>query len=435
MVKKQYVVAIELGSSKIVGALAEKSSSGILNLKRVEREDVKNSIRYGLVQNIETAKACVSRILTRLATDADGQISSVFVGLSGRSVHSVTNEINRPLDPSRSVTAEDVKRVFEDAGSTVVDGYEIVDVVPRSYAIDKQVTTDPVGFSGSQINVKVNLIVAKSMLKLNLERVMSANKVDVKKYVVTPLAVSSQIMTKSEMTLGSMLVDMGAETTTVAIFKSDALYYLATLPLGGRNISLDIANGMSVLEEDAERVKKNLGNPLSANVESTVIDGINSAEASQYVAARVGEIVANITKQISDSGLTAQDIKSIVLVGGAAQMNGLAHKIEELSKVKVRLGEQPTQVNFLDHNYNRAEYIELFSILACGAEMLGEDESCIVNDNFQEAGHFEVVSEKEEEKPEPKPEKTERKKNNKFQWMQKWTEKMKILITEDDENI
>ncbi len=398
MSNKQYVVAIEIGSSKILGAIAEKTTSGVLNVRSLEREDAKNCVRYGCVQNITTTRSCVDRILTRLSAGTEGQIKSVFVGVSGRSLHSVMNEVNRPLDPSRPVNAEDVRRAEDAASEAIISGYETVDVEPRSYAIDKQVVTEPpVGYTGSQINVKVNLIVAKSSLKLNLERAIDENKVRVRKYIATPLAVGKQILTTAERTLGCMLVDIGAETTTVAIFKADSLYYLVTLPMGSRNISLDIAKGLSVLEEDAERVKKNLSNPLDVNAEPVVIDGINSNEAVQYITARVGELVANIVKQIGDSGLTAADVKSIVLVGGGAQMNGLAHTLEEVSKVKVRMGEQPQSINFLNHTNNRPEYIELFSIIASGAELLRDNESCIEQYNFSEAADFHVADEAKNE--------------------------------------
>ncbi|MBR1543458.1 MAG: cell division protein FtsA [Muribaculaceae bacterium] len=436
MSNKQFVVAIEIGSSKIVGAVAEKSSSGVLNVRNLEREDVKNCVRYGCVQNITTTRACVNRILTRLTAGVDGEIKSVFVGVGGRSVHSVMNEVNRPLNPSQPVAAEDVRRAESAAGEAIISGYETVDVEPRSYAIDKQVVTEaPVGYTGSQINVKVNLIVAKTALKLNLERAINDNNVVVRKYVVTPLAMGKQILTTAERTLGCMLVDIGAETTTVAIFKSDSLYYLATLPIGSRNISLDIAKGLSVLEEDAERVKKTLNNPLDMNAESVVIDGINSNEAVQYISARVGELVANIVKQISDSGLTAQDVKNIVLVGGGAQMNGLAHSLEEASKVKVRMAEQPQSINFLNHSHNRPEYIELFSIIATGADLLGDTDSCIEQETFNEAGNFNWGEQSEPEtKPndEPKPDPEPKPESKGSSWMKKLKVSINNLLSEND---
>ncbi len=436
MSNKQFVVAIEIGSSKIVGAVAEKTPTGVLNVRNLEREDVKNCVRYGCVQNITTTHACVSRIITRLSSGVDGEIKSVFVGVGGRSVHSVMNEVNRPLNPAQPVTADDVKRAESAAGEAIISGYETVDVEPRSYAIDKQVVTEaPVGYTGSQINVKVNLIVAKTALKLNLERaIKDNNNVVVRKYVVTPLAMGKQILTTAERTLGCMLVDIGAETTTVAIFKSDSLYYLATLPIGSRNISLDIAKGLSVLEEDAERVKKTLNNPLDMSAESVVIDGINSNEAVQYISARVGELVANIVKQINDSGLTAQDVKSIVLVGGGAQMNGLAHTLEEASKVKVRLGEQPQSINFLNHSHNRSEYIELFSIIATGADLLGDSESCIEQETFNEAGNFNWGESEPETKPteESNPEPAPKPEPKSSSWVRKLKDSINNLLSEND---
>ena len=214
--------------------------------------------------------------------------------------------------------------------------------------------------------------------------------IPVKDYIVTPLAVAEQVLSESDRELGCMLVDMGAETTTVTIYKNKALIYLSTLPLGGRNLTRDVMSGLSVLEETAENVKKNINNPLDpGNVSNVVIEGVNARDAANYISARTGEIIANINQQLADAGISSSDIQSIVLIGGSAHLGGLQQKMEDTIKIKVRKGQNPMGLNILDPDINRMEYIEVFSLLAKAAEMIEDGETCIELNKYADGPTFE----------------------------------------------
>ena len=436
MEKNQYIVALEIGSSKIVGAIAEKTPSGYLSVTHLQEERHLNSVRYGIVQNVENIKSSVNRILKNLEGMVDGRITQVYMGVSGRSLHSMLSEVNRSVGTTEPITKELIDRIIHDATSTPIRNYETVDIVPRAYYVDKVETPNPVGQFGSSIKIKVNFIVAKPSLKLNLNRVMSFG-VPVKDYIVTPLAVAEQILSESDRELGCMLVDMGAETTTVTIYKNKALIYLSTLPLGGRNLTRDVMTGKNVLEGTAENVKKNINNPLDpANVSNVVIEGVNSSEAANYISARTGEIIANINQQLAYAGISSNDIQSIVLIGGSAHIGGLQQKIEETIKVKVRKGQNPMGLNILNPEINRMEYIEVFSLLAKAAEMIEDGESCIELQQYADGPTFEGPRAPRPEYVDPKPElprepKEPKKKPGKSRW-KAWGDKLSRLMSEDD---
>ena len=122
MANTQYIVAIEVGSSKIVGAVAEKYSSGNIQVNSLAEERMQNSVRYGRVQNVESVKNAVSKILSRLTPSIDCTINDVFVGISGRSLHSVPAELVRSLNPSDVITKEALVAVENAAGKAPVDG-------------------------------------------------------------------------------------------------------------------------------------------------------------------------------------------------------------------------------------------------------------------------------------------------------------------------
>ena len=436
MEKTQYIVALEIGSSKIVGAIAEKSPAGFLTVKYLQEEKHLNSVRYGIVQNVENIKSSINRIIRNLEGMIDGRVTQVYLGVSGRSLHSIISEVNRSVGSTEPITKELIDRIIKDATSTPIRNHDTVDIVPRAYYVDKVETINPVGQFGSSIKIKVNLIVSKPALKLNLNRVMTFG-IPVKDYIVTPLAVGEQILTDSDRELGCMLVDMGAETTTVTIYKNKALIYLSTIPLGGRNLTRDVMTGLGVLEETAENVKKNINNPLGpGNVSNVTIERVNSREAANYISARTGEIIANINQQLADAGVSDKDIKSIVLIGGCAHMGGLRQKMEDTIKIKVRMGQNPPTLNILNSEINRMEYIEVFSLLATAADRIADGETCVDLKRYEDAlvmDHDDIPEQPIRAQEEPKKPVKEPKKGSWSSKLGRLRDKLSGLITEDED--
>ncbi|MBR5087448.1 MAG: cell division protein FtsA [Muribaculaceae bacterium] len=399
MVKTQYIAALEIGSSKIVGAIAEKSPSGYVQVNHLEVEKLVNSVRHGCIQNVENTKGAINNIIKKLENRVDGTIEEIYVGFSGRSLHSEPTEVNHNLDATVPITDDVLNRIIREAGKDPIKNYETIDVVPRTYYVDKNETKNPSGQFGSNINIKLNLIVAKPTLKLNLERVMGGGT-RVKDYLVTPLVVADEILEASEKSLGCMLVDLGAETTTVSIYKDGSLVYLTTLPMGGRNITRDITTGLNILEDTAERVKKNISNPLDKNVEHVSIEGVSSSDAANYIVARTGELIANIKQQIQYAGVKIVDLHNIVLIGGGAQLQGFARRLEDEVKLRVRVGTYPKSLNIVDHNINRAEYVQIFALLSKASQIIPKKHSCVSRNSYGDFAQEEYESPMREERDE-----------------------------------
>lgn len=436
MEKNQYIVALEIGSSKIVGAIAEKTSAGYLSVRHLQEEQHLDSVRYGSVKNVENVKSSINRILHNLEGMIDGRIKQVYLGISGRSLHSIVSEVNRSVGSTEAITQELVDRIIQDATSTPIRNYDTVDIVPRAYYVDKVETPTPVGQFGSSIKIKVNLIVVKQALMLNLNRLMTFG-IPARDYIVTPLAVADQILSESDRELGCMLVDMGAETTTVSIYKDKALIYLNTLPLGGRNLTRDVMLGMGVREVTAENVKKNINNPLDPNnVSSVVIEGVPAPEAANYISARMGEIIANINQQLAYANVSSEEIQSIVLIGGCAHMSGLQQKLAETIKVKVRMGQNPSMLNILNPEINRMEYIEVFSLLAKASEMIPEGESCIELNRYEDPSFEVKVATAAPTRPVEQPANPAKQAKPKKRpgWFKNVTKRLNDLMSEDDPN-
>ena len=379
MENKQYIVSVEIGSSKIVGTLGEKDKQGAISVIAIACEKLTTDcVRRGLVQNVEEAKAHVSRILEQLeAQIAPTKIAGVYVGIAGRSLHNVPIEVSQNLDTNQPVSERTVNALSQRAADSSVEG-EVLAVTPVIYVLDgKQETRNPIGSYSSSITARLNLIVAKTALKTNLHRVFDSIT-KVKGFIITPLAVGDKTLNSDERQLGCMLVDFGAETTTVSIYKNEALQYLATLPMGSRHITLDIAS-MSIVEAKAEDLKHSVGNAMELDIkDNQVIDGVRVNDVSSFVMARVGEIGANISQQLNYAGMSTDDITAggVVLVGAGSRLNGFESFIAKTLKVKVSKGQHCGFVNLLDHNAENFEFIQSVALFATAAETIAAGDSC-----------------------------------------------------------
>lgn len=379
MESKQYIVTIEICSSKIVGIVGEKSHNGTVSVDFIESVDISSDcVRRGIVQNVDGTKHHVAYILKRLESRiSPSKISGVYVGVSGRSLHNIPVEITTELDPNQSISEDVINNIIHKCQGMTVEG-EILAVEPRIYVLDgNQETRNPIGSYSSQITAKMNLIVAKTSLKLNLQRVFDSVKV--LGYIITPLAVADKILSNDERQLGCMLVDFGAETTTVSIYKNDALQYLATLPMGSQLITRDITN-MNITETKAEDLKRTIGNAMGLDVKvAPVIDGVRASDVSNYVEARIGEIRANIAEQLTYAKMDNDDISAggVILIGGGSRLNGISSFLEEILKVKVMKGHHCPYVNIVTHDAENFEFIQSVALVATAAEMIKYNENCV----------------------------------------------------------
>lgn len=430
MENNQHIVAIEIGSTKIVGAIAEKSVSGYLSVNHLEEEKLTNCVRYGCVQNVENTKNAIMRIVKKLENKIKGDITDVYVGINGRSLHSVPTEIDRNLNIAESITKQNIENLKNSAFKEPIASYEPIDIVPQTYYVDNKEQPNPVGCCGGSINIKFNRIVAKPTLKLNLERALGALRV--KKFLVTSLAMAESILTEEERTLGCMLVDMGAETTTVTIFKNGTLNYMATLPFGGRNLTRDLVNGLQNTTEDkAETVKKNIAEPLNIETTDLLIDGISSKSAINYIISRTSEIITNVNKQIEYAHLKSSDVKTIVLVGGAAKLKGLQAEFKERTQIETRMGTTPPSINILNHEINKFEHIQVFSLLDKAASIIADGSTCVALHSFTDNVGPTITS------PETSKEETKKKEHNKQPkkpgMFSRFKTALDKLMTEDEE--
>ncbi|MCH5229258.1 MAG: cell division protein FtsA [Muribaculaceae bacterium] len=373
---ERYIAAVEVSTSKIVAAIGKTRGSGSLDIVAVEYENIsEGGVRYGIIQNLEETSTTVSRLFSRLEQRPNVQprkIKSVIVGLGGRSLKNITKEVSLSLPEDTEITDDILTRLQDQALHSAIDNtLEVVDAVPRYFKVGNSRTSSPKGMVGNHISGIFDLIVCRPELKRNLRRtIIDKLHFEVDGFVVTAMATGHLILTPEEKGLGCMLVDMGAETTTVTIYQKGALHYFATIPMGGRNISRDIAS-LGVVDAKAEEIKITSGNALAENnVPNLNINGLKLTDISNLVVARSEEIVANIIEQIEYAGLKDSDLQGgIICIGGSFRLKGLVELLEMESGMNVRRGSLPDYVRIEDSRVNGIEICEVASVLYAGATM------------------------------------------------------------------
>lgn len=378
MSEKNYIAALEISSAKVAVVVGELHEGGHLEIVAAEQEKSVEGVRYGHILNLEDTSFRVARIIDRIERRhhiAPRKLTGVYIGLNGRSLKSITTTVSLTLPEDTEITTAIIDRLKDEALKTAIDNsLETVDAVPRIYTIGNTKTSSPKGVIGNRISAEFDLIVCRPELKRNIRRTVPEKlKIKDHGYIVTALASGHLLLNDDEKRLGCMLVDLGAETTTVTIYREGYLRYFATLPLGGRNITRDLTT-LSLLEERAEDIKTSSGNAIAKSNQANVnVNGVKLSEVNNLIIARSEEITANIVEQISYAGLKEKDLAAgIIVMGGASNLNGMTELLSRQTGMKVRKAYLPAYVTFSEAATLPSEMLEVASVLYAAAT-LGEN--------------------------------------------------------------
>lgn len=274
-------------------------------------------------------------------------------------------DVERNLPEEREITEQILSELRSEAASAPLPDRDLLAVVPRQYVIDKTEVSRPKGTVGHNIRFSANLITCRLPTKRNIDILFNDKlQLEIGGYEVRQLALGDLVLTSEEKKLGCMLVDFGAETTTVSIYKKGRLQYLNTLPMGSRNITRDITS-LNYLEEKAEELKRKQGN-ASSNVAAVAhANGIDYTTLNNLVSHRAGEIIANINKQIEYAGYTASQLSGgIVIVGRGSRLAGFNERLQTKTTMKIRSGSisQP-EVRIADSRISASDAADVISVL------------------------------------------------------------------------
>lgn len=374
MSDKRFIVAFEIGSSKIKGAVASVNSAGDINVIAVEEESLVDSVRYGMIRKVQDVSDRIQAITNRLEMNpslAPSRICGAYVSLGGMSLMSTKRSVERSYNEETEITSDIIKQIKEQARAAGVDDRDVVAVLTNGFVVDTLPQKNPEGIFGHDIKADLTLLHCRLSVKGNLNRVFSERlPVAINGYIIRPLAEANLVLTDDERHLGCMLVDFGAETTTVSIYKNDALQYLATIPMGSRNITRDLT-ALNCTERRAEEMKKVIGDvDPRQNFEPRSTDGVDNTEINNYILGRVGEIIANIMEQPVYANYKPEELPAgIIVVGGGSNLKGFISLFADHSGMKVRRGVPLGPVTFPDSKVKTADAVDIVSLLSIASKL------------------------------------------------------------------
>ena len=262
MAYTDFIAAIDLGSSHMVGMVGTKGPAGTLSIIAYEVENSDTCIRRGCVYNIKDAAGKIVRLIRKLENKLGGsRIGKVYIGVGGQSLRSINHAVSRVLG-SGTVTEEVLKELDQECRQYRPDMLDVLDIAAPVYYLDNQPETHPVGLGCSRIEARYKLLVGRPSLRHAVTTNMSEQiKLDVAGAVVAPLALADLILTEQEKLKGCALIDFGAGVTSVTMYKDGSLAGLYVIPLGSHLITRDLTS-LGMPEKEAERVKRTYGNAI-----------------------------------------------------------------------------------------------------------------------------------------------------------------------------
>jgi cell division protein FtsA len=346
---EQYIVAIDSGTSKIVAMIARKETSGKVSILRTEKVDSENCIRRGCVYNVDAAAEKITYLINQLnegyaKPKLHAPIERLYVSIGGQSLHTERYSIRKQVE-NGIIDQPLLNKIKEEIEQYKPELYEVLEILPPEYYVDGQLNPSPRGTTASTIEARYQLIVVSSPnLKTLIRRAIPEN-IEISGYVVAPLATAAAVLEKKEKELGCALVEFGAGVTSISIYKSGVLRYLATIPLGGLVITKDV-RCLNVSEEEAENLKRNYGSAIADldDMRKVAIDeGFSTAREIEVrnlntiVEARNDEILENVIHQIQESGYGDALGSGIVITGGGAMLRHLEESFRNKTNKNLRV--------------------------------------------------------------------------------------------------
>ena len=348
------IVAIEIGSSKVIGVAGVKRLDGKIEVTAHVQQDSATFIRKGIIYNADLAVLCIRNIIAKLKEKLQKEITQVYVCYSGQGVHSVHNEVSRLFESEHKIVKEDIDGIYDENINHVYEGQRILDAIPQEFNVGTQKLMNAVGVLSSNVTGRYLNIIARAKLLNTLENCFQdVGDVRVAEFKLTPLVVADQLLNDAQKNSGCVLVDIGADTTTVSIYKSKLLRFLSVIPLGSDNITKDIMS-LQLEHSDAEELKvSKFGEPYASfsdeegeSVVKVTSDGleIQRKTLSAVIDARLTEILVNVKQQINESKYARESlVAGAFLTGGGANMPNIANVFKEvvgIDKVTVRKNSQ-----------------------------------------------------------------------------------------------
>ncbi len=367
--QETHVVGLDIGTTRTTAVIAEVNDDGRLEIMGVGTAESRG-LRKGVIVNPDAAAEPIRRAVEEAERMSGLIAESVHVSMSGTLLRGLNNRgVIAITNADRRITRADIKRVIETACVvTLPGGHEIIDVQPQEYIIDGQDgISDPLDMLGTRLEVAVHIITGPITVRQNIISAVNRAGLLVADIVLEPVAAAEATLTDDEREYGSAVINIGGETTSLAIYQRGAVQHTAIFPFGGSHFTNDIAFGLRTPIPEAERIKRTYGCVLptlaAENDETIEVPSVGRRPPRalsrqllcEILQPRAEEILGHVNEEIKRAGFERELSSGIILTGGGALLQGLTDLAEQIFDHPTRLG-YPLGVTGLSEETNSPLY-------------------------------------------------------------------------------
>ena len=386
MKHKKIITGIDIGTTKIAVIIAEISSDSNINIIGFGHSKSKG-LRRGIVENIEETSNVIDIALKKAEEQAEIEIESAYVGITGEHVKginctgAITISNNEYRDPAGEIISrKSIKKVLEHAQAINLSAdRKILHTLSKAFKVDNRKNIkNPEGLSGHRLEANVHLVTIARNIERDLQTCLEKVGINFDGFILEPLASAYSVLDIDERNLGTALIDIGGGTTDIIVYHNNSILHTGAVPLGGTNITKDIAYGITTTLEQAELIKCKYGlakEILSTEEKNIPILGTNGRndmeisqkEVSKIIEARMKEIFILAKNEINNSEYEDILTFGIVITGGGSKLKCIVDLAREIFEEDIKLG-KPHSINGLNDIINNPRYSTTIGLIKYALE-------------------------------------------------------------------
>jgi len=355
MAKTDIIAGLDIGSAQVACVIGRRDpQTSQIEILSGARTACLGGLKGGVVININETARAITRICEEAEDAAKEMVKDVTIAVRGNHLQTFNN--HGALNIARTdkeITADDVDKAIESAQAVHLSAdREIIHTIPQGFTLDRQQgVPNPVGMEGSLLEVDVHIVTASRSHLSNIFKAINMAGFSVTEPIYGLLAAGEVVVTQEERDLGSILIDIGGQTTDVAVYFDGSVHFTEKLPIGADAISRDLAYGLRTSLSQAQQIKENYGVALSSLLEQnegevnfTAMDGrtfrkVNRRMLIDMIEPRVEEIFTLISEKLQDSGYADRVVPGgAVLTGGGSLLKGMEQASEKFLQLSSRVG-------------------------------------------------------------------------------------------------
>ena len=380
----QYAVGLDIGTTKVRAVVAHiDGSTGVPTIVGIGQA-ANTGMRKGVVVNLQGPGHAIDEALGEAERMSGYQVHAATISVNGS--HILTTHADGMVAVGGSdheINSDDLARIEEVSTlGKIPANREILDVIPHAYKLDGQDNIkDPIGMTGTRLEIDAHVISALTPYLVNVQKAADSAQVHPNSIIPTSMAAARAVLGEQQLENGVAVIDIGGTTTSVAVYEEGDLQYVGVIPIGGVNITNDLAIGLKTDPEVAEKIKLEHASAVSREANTGVsikhegeIQTFSTTDIDEIVEARLEEIFEGIQRELKKAGYAGKLPSGVVFTGGASQLKHLTEYAKTTLGLAARLG-QPTGYGGVADDIDKSAFATAIGLMLVDAERGGPSKS------------------------------------------------------------